>query len=192
MPDIAQFHALVRSCTRAPLLGGGKKRKLCIFLIMFLLSLKVFGQEDVLFSNNGYITFQNQELFILIVLVNDLQEAVNTWRIPNTTPTIYETTMVKINEPISLFIIYGTENDSIDLTYNLRIREPNGAISEVKYDGLKISDVVISKRTLYPANVMPTIVFDENEEIGIYYFIIQVFDENELIKTFILEFNLFA
>jgi len=100
--------------------------------------------------------------------------------------------MVKINEPISLFIIYGTENDSIDLTYNLRIREPNGAISEVKYDGLKISDVVISKRTLYPANVMPTIVFDENEEIGIYYFIIQVFDENELIKTFILEFNLFA
>lgn len=159
---------------------------------MFLLSLKVFGQEDVLFSNNGYITFQNQELFILIVLVNDLQEAVNTWRIPNTTPTIYETTMVKINEPISLFIIYGTENDSIDLTYNLRIREPNGAISEVKYDGLKISDVVISKRTLYPANVMPTIVFDENEEIGIYYFIIQVFDENELIKTFILEFNLFA
>jgi hypothetical protein len=163
-----------------------------IFILLFVLltSIKTFGQEEALFSDNGYITFQNQEYFIFMALVNDYQKTVDAWKIPDVTPTIYETTTVRINEPISLFIVYAALEDSINLTYNFRILQPDGIISETKYDGLKISDTVISKGMLYPANMMPTIVFDENEDTGVYYFIIQVFDYNELIQTLILEFSL--
>lgn len=102
----------------------------------------------------------------------------------------HETTTVKISEPISLFIVYSTDEDTINLTYNFRIREPNGSLSEIRFDGAKISDTVIKKKVLYPANAMPTIVFDEKEELGTYYFIVQVFNNNIYIRTFILEFNL--
>jgi hypothetical protein len=164
-------------------------RKLFVLLAISLLSINVFGQEDVLFSNNGYLSFQNQEFFMLFVLVNDIEASVEAFKRPET-PTIHETTTVKISEPISLFIVYSTDEDTINLTYNFRIREPNGSLSEIRFDGAKISDTVIKKKVLYPANAMPTIVFDEKEELGTYYFIVQVFNNNIYIRTFILEFNL--
>jgi hypothetical protein len=151
--------------------------------------INVFGQEDVLFSNNGYLSFQNQEFYMILVLVNDLQNSVEAFKRPET-PTIHETTTVKKNEPISLFIVYSTDKDTINLTYNFRIREPNGILAETKHDGLKISDTVIKKKVLYPANTMPTIVFDEDEDLGAHCFIVQVFNHNVIIKTIILEFNL--
>jgi hypothetical protein len=164
-------------------------RKLFVLLIMSSLLINVFGQEDVLISNNGYLYFQNQDFFMLLALVNDLQASIDAFKRPET-PIIYETTTVQKNKPISLFIVYSTDKDTINLTYNFRIREPSGIFSEIKDDGVKISDTVINKGALYPANAMPTIVFDENEDLGTHYFIVQVFNHNIYIKTIILEFNL--
>jgi hypothetical protein len=123
--------------------------------------------------------------------VNDLKETMDIWSIPNVTPRINQTTTVKTNESIALFIVYATSRDRINLTYNLRMREPDGTFSEnINYNGLKISDTVINKQVLYTAAQLPEVAFDEEDEIGKYYFVIEVYDNNELIKIFILEFNL--
>jgi hypothetical protein len=126
----------------------------------------------------------------MIALVNDLMETMNIWNIPNITPIIKQTTTVKVNEQISLFIVYATNKDSINLTYNLRLLEPNGEFSENGHNGLIISNKVINKDILYTAAQLPTIVFEEEEEIGEYHFVIEVYDNDEFIKTFILKFSL--
>jgi hypothetical protein len=166
-------------------------KKIFVLAITFLTLVKVFGQENVLFSNSGSITFQNNDCMIIIILVNDLNAALDVWNVPNVTPNIKQTTSVKINEPISLFIVYASDKDEIDLTYNLKILKPNGDFSsEENYNGLKISDTVINKRILYKANQLPTLVFDENEEKGNYIFVVEVYDANVLLKTLLLTFNL--
>jgi len=55
---------------------------------------------------------------------------------------------------------------------------------------LIISNTVKSKRILYAASQLPTIVFDEKDETGKYYFIVEIYDSGSLLKIFILEFNL--
>ena len=164
-------------------------KKFIVAIMILLFPLMVFGQQKALFTDEGYIQFKNDKFFILFVLVNDLQASVDAWKKPET-PTIYETTKVKMNEPISLFILYTTMEDAIDLTYNFRIRKPNETFSDFGHDGLIISNTVIKKGVLYPANTMPTMIFDEKEETGVYYYIVQLFNHNEYIESFILKFNL--
>jgi hypothetical protein len=164
-------------------------RKLFVLSVMSLLLINASGQEDVLFSDNGYVTYQDDEFFLILILVDDIQASMEAFRRPET-PVIYETTSVKKNEPISLFIIYSANEDTINLTYDFRIGEPDGTFSRISYDGIKISDTVINKRVLYPAYATPTIVFDENEDLGTYCFIVQVFNHDVYKKTIMLAFNL--
>ena len=105
-----------------------KKKILTLFL--FLLSINIFCQDEVLFSNNGYLNFQNQDYYLMVILVNDLKETLDIWNVPNVTPRISQTTTVRQNESISLFIIYSTSKDEINLTYNLRMRRPDETFSE--------------------------------------------------------------
>jgi hypothetical protein len=166
------------------------KKVLVMFIFLFL-SIHIFGQEDILFSNNGHINFQNNDYTIVIALVDDLQKTLEVWNIPNVMPRINTTTKVEINGQIAIFMVYGTEKDSINLTYNLRMRRPNKTFSEnIHYDGLLISDTVISKRMLYAASELPIVVFDDGDETGTYNFFIEVYDNNILIKIFMLEFSL--
>ena len=160
------------------------------FLFAIFLSANIFCQEDIIYSNNGRAYFQNQDYYLLIFLVNDLKQAVDNWNIPNATPSFNSTTTVKMNEPISLFIVYAANKDSINLNYNLRLIEPDGTFSEnINYEGLKISDTVRTKQTMYLGAQLPTIRFDE-EETGTYSFVVEAYDDNELIRKFMLEFSL--
>jgi len=43
---------------------------------------------------------------------------------------------------------------------------------------------------LYAASELPIVVFDDGDETGTYNFFIEVYDNNILIKIFMLEFNL--
>jgi len=166
-------------------------KKLLVIVSLIFSSIHIFGQEDILFSNNGHIFFQNQDYTISIALVDDLEKTLEVWNVPDVTPRINTTTKVERNGQIAIFIVYATDKDSIDLTYNLRMKRPNGTFSENShYDGLLISDTVISKRMLYAASMLPTIVFDDKDKTGTYNFFIEVYDNDILIKIFALEFDL--
>jgi hypothetical protein len=164
-------------------------KKVLFFIIISLISINIFPQEKELFSDKGHIYFQDQEYYLMIILVNDLRASLDIWNVPNVTPKIDPTTATKINEPISLLIIYAVNKDDINLIYNLRIRNPNGTISGEDYNDFIISNRVRNKKIMYTAAQLPTIIFDEKDERGKYYFIIEIFDYNKLLKTFVLEFN---
>jgi len=164
-----------------------------IFAVLFLvfLSMSAFGQEDVLVSDNGHLFFQNQDYTVGVALVDDLKETLAVWNVPDVTPNIKTTTGVEANGQISVFIIYATEKDSVNLTYNLRMITPDGVFSErLSYDGLVISNNVIEKQMLYAAEHLPTVVFTDADKPGIYNLIVVVYDGEDLIKIFALEFTL--
>jgi hypothetical protein len=165
------------------------KKALIIFWL--IISANIFSQENRLFSNEGVIQFQDSDYFFVILLVDDLQKAISIWNIPDETPRIDQITNIKINEPISLFILYATDRDRINLTYNLRLRQPDGKLSWKNFQGLKISDTVITKRILYRALQLPEITFDENDKTGKYCFIVDIYDNDIFIVSLELEFNLF-
>jgi ABC-type lipoprotein release transport system permease subunit len=165
-------------------------KKASIFLIGFLVLMNGFAQESIFFSNNGHISFQNQDYMLQFILVNDLKATLNIWNVPNVPPRLTPSIKTRINEPISLFVVYATDKDSINLMYNLKIKKPNGTFSEKSYNGLKIADKVIVKQVLYTGDQLPTIIFDEKEELGKYQFIIEVYDDKGIIKIFALEFDL--
>jgi hypothetical protein len=165
--------------------------KKALIILCLIISANIFSQENRLFSNEGVIQFQNSDYLFIILLVDDLQEAINIWNIPNETPRINHITNIRINEPISLFILYATDRDRINLTYSLRLREPDGRLSWKNFQGLKISDTVINKRILYRALQLPEITFDENEKTGKYCFIVDIYDNDNFIVTLELEFDLF-
>jgi len=167
-------------------------KKNIIFLIIFLISFNAFSQDFISFSDRGYIEYYDNEYLFIIILVNDLNKALDIWNVPNVAPNIQHTTSVKVNDSISLFIVYSVANkDEIDLTYNLKLRNPNGTYSErIEYKGLIISNKIIQKRILYTANQLPMLIFNEEDETGKYYFQIEIFDFYDLVRVFILEFNL--
>jgi hypothetical protein len=172
-------------------------RKILSLLIVSCVSISVFSQETVLFppeiasfSNNGSIDFQNQEYYFFISLVEDLQATLDIWNVPDVTPRISATTTTIVNKPISLFIVYAVNKDEINLTYNIRILNPNGTFSGEDYNGFRISNRVINRRILYTAAQLPTLTFDEEEELGKYFFFIEIYDNSVLIRVMVLEFYL--
>ena len=163
-------------------------KRIFVLLIIFSTQMNVFSQEDIVFSNNGYIRFQNQDYHFTIILVNDIQATLEIWKGGQ---IVNETTRVKISEPISIIIAYATDKDDINLTYNLKLRNSNGESYISESNGLIISNIVRAKRLLFKAENMPTLTLNENTEAGKYHFVIEIYDYNELIKTFILEFDVY-
>ena len=88
-----------------------------------------------------------------------------------------------------MFIVYAADKDKINLTYNLRIIKPDESISETEIIGAKISNILINRRLMYAADQLPTLIFDSNDDIGVYHFIVEIYDFDELIVILILQFS---
>ena len=149
------------------------------------------NQDNTIFSNNGSISFQNDEYLLIGILVNDLEKTLEIWSIPDSQgiPIVSAITRIKINEPISLFLAYATKKTRIDMTYDFKMLRPDGTFSNNAYKGLEIAKRDISGEYINTAKQLPTIIFDETDTLGKYQFHIAVFDNNILIINFILEFD---
>jgi hypothetical protein len=150
------------------------------------------NQDNTIFSNNGSVSFQNNEYLLVGILVEDLQKTLEIWIIPDSQgyPKLSTITKVKINEPISVFLTYATKNNEIDMTYDFKTLRPDGTFSNNAYKGLEIAKGNSPDDLIYKSKQLPTIIFDETDIFGKYQFHITVFDNNNLITNFILEFNL--
>ena len=165
------------------------KKKIITILFLIVLQGSIYTQDNIRFSENGFINFQNQDFYFFISLVDDLGQALDIWSVPDEIPRIPQIASIKINEPISLFIVYAADKDKINLTYNLRIIKPDESISETEIIGAKISNILINRRLMYAADQLPTLIFDSNDDIGVYHFIVEIYDFDELIVILILQFS---
>jgi hypothetical protein len=150
------------------------------------------NQDNMVFSDNGSVSFQNNEYLLVGILVEDLKKTLEIWGIPDNQgfPKFSTITQVKRNEPISVFLAYATKKNEINLTYNFKTLRPDGTFSNNAYQGLEIANGSSPDDLIYKSKQLPTIIFDETDRFGKYQFHITVFDNNNLITNFILEFNL--
>jgi hypothetical protein len=173
--------------------------KTMVFLVLFLgrvtFSEKVFGNdnpENTVFSNNGTVSYQDNDYLFVGALVEDLQKTLEIWSVPDSQgfPNLSTITKIKRNEPISVFLTYATRKNEINMTYDFKTLRPDGSFSHNIYKGLEIARGNSPDTLLYRARKLPVIVFDETDSFGTYQFHINIFDNNNLITIFILEFNL--
>jgi hypothetical protein len=144
--------------------------------------------ENTVFSDNGMVTFQNNDYMIMGILVDNFQEALDIWDTPGSTPLFSQITKFKRNELMSLFLIYSTKKNKINMTYNLKILKPDGTYNE--FNGLEIARTNTSNESLNLANSLPKITFNETHPFGTYQFHVTVFDNRRFVANLILEFNL--
>jgi hypothetical protein len=114
------------------------------------------------------------------------------WNVPDSQgyPQLSSVTKIKRNEPLSLFFIYGTRKNEINMTYDFRTLRPDGTFSINTAMGLEIAKGNSPNDLLQSARQMPIWIGDETDSFGKYQFHISVFDNNNLIVNLILEFNL--
>jgi hypothetical protein len=150
------------------------------------------SQENTVFSDSGAASFQNDEYFLIGILVEDLQETLKIWSIPDSQgiPKLPAITKVKRNEPISVFLAYAVKKGGINMTYDFKTLRPDGTFSVNAYKGLEIADGNPPDNLIYEARQLPTIIFDAADSFGKYQFHISVFDNNNPITNFVLEFEL--
>jgi hypothetical protein len=147
---------------------------------------------NIIFSDTGVVSFQNNEYLIMCILVNDLQKTLEIWDVPDSQgyPQLSSVTKIKRDEPLSLFLIYGTRQNVINMTYDLRTLRPDGTFSINEAKGLIIANGNSPDDLMHSARQLPSWVGDETDSFGKYQFHISVFDNNDLIVNLILEFNL--
>jgi hypothetical protein len=154
--------------------------------------LKNNNQENAIFSDIGVVSFQNDEYLIMGILVDDLQKTLEIWNVPDSQgyPKLSSVTKIKRNEPLSLFLIYGTRKNEINMTYDFRTLRPDGTFSINTALGLEIAKGNSPNDLLQSARQMPIWIGDETDSFGKYQFHINVFDNHNLLVNLILEFNL--
>jgi hypothetical protein len=99
-------------------------------------------------------------------------------------------TEVRLHEPISIFIVYKLSSDiMIELKYDSKLRIPNNILSELWSDS-NIGNGMFKNGTWYRSESYGTLYFGETDDIGAYQFHIEIYINNQLWHTFVLEFNL--
>ena len=105
-----------------------KKKFLLILFVMF--GSLIFAQTKVIKSNNGTAQFENKEMWINVVLVNDLKSTINAWNSvsENETPGIRATTKISLeNSFIAPFIVYKINSEKIfQIYYDCELIEIDG------------------------------------------------------------------
>jgi hypothetical protein len=169
------------------------------------------NQEMIVFSDTGRVTFQNDEYFFIGTFVTNYQEASeiwgNVWARPDF-PNLPSITHIRGNEDIIFWMAYSTDKTDIDLTYVHELVQPDGTRSrEIRSHierGLYNNNLVTRRlyrerieaieRGDFPAGLLfragQTISyrFGERSLFGKYQLYVNIFDKDNLITTFVLEF----
>jgi hypothetical protein len=166
--------------------GGNSMKKICgiISILAILASCATNSenlqenlpennnQEDIVFSDTGVVSFQNNEYLIMCILVDDLQKTLDIWGVPDSQgyPQLSPVTKIRRDEFLSLFLIYGTRKNEINMTYDLRTLRPDGTFSINEAKGLIIANGNSPDDLMHSARQLPSWVGDETDSFGKYQF----------------------
>jgi len=169
-----------------------KKKFLLVLFVMF--GSLIFAQTKVIKSNNGTAQFENKEMWINVVLVNDLKSTINAWNSvsENETPGIRATTKISLeNSFIAPFIVYKINSEKISqIYYDCELIEIDGKTSE--YKGSKL---LFWKNKPQNTNLMYSVAqnygwgFDETDPEGEYIIRIKIYTDKKQLTEFQLPFT---
>jgi hypothetical protein len=160
-------------------------------ILFFLIAGSVFSQENQHFSNNGMVTFETTDYTFNIILVPNLLDALERWNNPDRSGNSYivSTITAKIDEPISILIIFTPKKENVNLTYNFSTLKSDGAFSEKTYNGLVIYNGKVQKNIALHGSALPTIIYRDEDPLGKYQYHLEIFDSGNYLGKAILEFE---
>ena len=141
------------------------------------------------FSDRGAISFLDDDYRFTIILVKDLEWALESMRIADYgLPHISRFTRSEKVTPYLTFGTFGREN--VDLTYSIKLQEPSGRFAQKEYHDLTVARSSLFASMTYPAQEFATISFDETDALGIYQFHIVIKEGGKVINACIMQFEL--
>jgi hypothetical protein len=162
-----------------------------IFAVLFFVLSAAYAQESNNFSNNGIISLSNEDYNFTVILVNDIAQTISIWDSAVNISGLSSSTKVNVSGVISAFITFvSLKNENVDLTYDVKVRKPDGTFSNNKYDGLTIARAKIKKNIILRGRQLFAIGFDETDAFGKYQFHITVKDSGKTIQNIVMEFEL--
>lgn len=154
----------------------------------------IFTQAKVIKSNNGMAQFESKDVWVNVILVNDLKSTINAWNsVPESeVPRIRSTTNVSLeNNFIAPFIVYKINSEKISqIYYDCELIEIDGKTSE--YKGSKL---LFWKNKPQNKNFMYSVAqncgwgFDETDPEGEYIIRIKIYTDKKQITEFQLPFT---
>ena len=169
-------------------------------------------QVETAIYENGRFIFQNNDFVFIATMVKDLNSVTEFWwSVPYRLefPDIAAAEYLNKDEKISLFLVYSSRNLDINLTYEFWLVKPDGSESgkvnrlnlerglhnnnlvSVRLYRERIADIErgkIPRNSLFKAGSLPTTVFDENSQFGKFQYCVNIYNDQELITNFTLEF----
>ena len=147
-----------------------------------------YALESGNFSNSGAIALHDSEYRFTIILVNNLEWALESLEIADY--GLPHISKFKKGEKVTPFLTFMTFNSgNVDLTYSVKLQGPDGKSVEEK-DNLLIARSTVNESMGYPAQEFATINFDETAALGIYQFHIIIRDGENIRNACIMQFEL--
>ena len=141
------------------------------------------------FSDNGAIAFRDDDYRFTIILVKDLEWALESMRIADY--RLRYSPHIMRSEKVSPYLTFGTfARENVDLTYSIKLQRPDGKFSPKEYHDLVIARSTLFASMTYPAQEFATIIFDETDDLGIYQFYIIIKEGGNVINACIMQFEL--
>ena len=163
--------------------------KKIVFLLIIMTSVSLFCQENQFFSDDGYLTFQTNNYRFNIVLVPNLADAIDSWENPDENGNSHITAIssVRRGDLIAIFIVFSSNKENVELTYNFSTLKPDGTFSEKNELILYIGSV--NKNVAIQGRQLPIIIYHNYDPIGQYQFQLDIYDFTQYLGKAILEFE---
>jgi hypothetical protein len=140
------------------------------------------------FSNSGAIALHDSEYRFTVILVNNLEWALQSLEIADY--GLPHISKFKRGEKVTPFLTFMTfNNGNVDLTYSVKLQGPDGKSVEEK-DNLLIARSTVSEAMGYPAQEFAAINFDETAALGTYQFHIIIMDGENTRNACVMQFEL--
>lgn len=170
-------------------------KKFCLILVLVCLSfVGCVSLQDATVSNTGSAQFSDESIDVVVILVNDLKEAINNWNsVPeNSAPLIKSTSTVSLeNNSIAPFIIYKVNSQTTyPIYYDCELLKPNNTRSKFKGEKLSLCKQRPSNLNLFylaPQNFVWAL--DETDPDGEYTMLIKIYTDKTLIQAFQMHFT---
>ena len=141
------------------------------------------------FSDQGAISFLDDDYRFTIILVKDLAWALESMKIADYgLPHISQFKRSEKVTPFLTFRTFGREN--VDITYSVKLQKPDGKFAPREYHDLLTARSTLFAVGAYEAQEFVTISFDETDALGIYQFNIIIKDSGKMINACIMQFQL--
>jgi len=147
-----------------------------------------YALESGNFSNSGAIALHDSEYRFTVILVNNLEWALESLKIADY--GLPHISQFKRGEKVTPFLTFMTFNSgNVDLTYSVKLQGPDGKSVEEK-DNLRIARSTVSDSMGYAAQEFATMNFDETDALGTYQFHIIIRDGENIRNACIMQFEL--